>query len=862
MKLISYHIENYGKLQEQDGTFENGVSCFYEENGHGKTTLTSFIKAMFYGLDSYTGASKSQKDTSLALPERKHFYPFAGGKFGGNITFEKDGKTYRIERFFDEKSEAKDKLTVYCNNNETNEFGMDVGKAVFGVDKESFCKTVFITADEVNISSTHSINEKLNRAVETSEGERDYEQTHKVLSEAKKKIKSARSGLYFDTNKRIGEIKTEIHGLEKIKNALKDKYKERQKLCEKQEELSKLRDEAQGRATLLAQWAHYDEEQKRVSEMTATQKSLLSEYPNGIPSEDERKILSDCLQKESELKGSLSSSSLSAEQSYRLQSLQDVFPQGTPSEGLLAEQGDYLQKITALETELNGLKNTQKSGERERLENKFKHNPLDDGKLHEMQALLEKYKTKKRECDEMSNALLQGTMAQEAPKKKNNFGVILLAIAVVVCALGVGLVFVQKIVGIALVCVGGVGVVAGIILALAGGKSSSAPVQKVQVNEVAVKMKSELGGLEDGLKAKLIPYGYYSGNLEVDFNNLKNDWNAYTQGLMEDSARQTQLDEKTNAKQALEEKVRAFLQSYGVAADNLQAGMNDLRGEINEYKVLRQAQRNAESRKTQAEEDLDELRKNKKEILAKYGLSEANGSLEGIDQMAKDSREIVRLSDEIEKGKANANTIRTKHNLTVRPEGEMPDVALLSAQLNGVNKELSVLDQNIADDENNVEKLGDLENRQKEEVERLESYEARNNILEKALQSLENAEQNLKDKYVKPIQDKFAFYAEAIGQVLNERVEMDKDYRIQFEKNGQKYEERHLSAGERSICALCLRLALIDNMYETEQPFIVMDDPFVYLDDAHMEKAAELVKTLAKDRQILYFCCHESRAIQ
>ena len=112
MKLISYHIENYGKLQEQDGTFENGVSCFYEENGHGKTTLTSFIKAMFYGLPSYTAKSKNFED-------RQHFYPFAGGKFGGNITFEKDGKTYRIERFFDEKSEAKDKLTVYCNNNET-----------------------------------------------------------------------------------------------------------------------------------------------------------------------------------------------------------------------------------------------------------------------------------------------------------------------------------------------------------------------------------------------------------------------------------------------------------------------------------------------------------------------------------------------------------------------------------------------------------------------------------------------------------------------------------------------------------------------------------------------------------------------
>ena len=54
MKLISYHIENYGKIQNQDGQFGEGVTEFCEKNGYGKTTLASFIRAMFYGLPSYT----------------------------------------------------------------------------------------------------------------------------------------------------------------------------------------------------------------------------------------------------------------------------------------------------------------------------------------------------------------------------------------------------------------------------------------------------------------------------------------------------------------------------------------------------------------------------------------------------------------------------------------------------------------------------------------------------------------------------------------------------------------------------------------------------------------------------------------
>ena len=80
MKLKSLHITNYGKLSNYDYTFGN-ISSFCEDNGYGKTTITSFIIAMFYGLEGYT---KTTKD----FVDRKHFYPFKGGTFGGNIVFE------------------------------------------------------------------------------------------------------------------------------------------------------------------------------------------------------------------------------------------------------------------------------------------------------------------------------------------------------------------------------------------------------------------------------------------------------------------------------------------------------------------------------------------------------------------------------------------------------------------------------------------------------------------------------------------------------------------------------------------------------------------------------------------------------
>ena len=87
MRLISYHIENYGKIHNADGVFNGGLTEFCEKNGFGKTTLASFIRAMFYGLPTYTTRTKT-------LDDRQHFYPFEGGKFGGNLTFEMQGKTY------------------------------------------------------------------------------------------------------------------------------------------------------------------------------------------------------------------------------------------------------------------------------------------------------------------------------------------------------------------------------------------------------------------------------------------------------------------------------------------------------------------------------------------------------------------------------------------------------------------------------------------------------------------------------------------------------------------------------------------------------------------------------------------------
>ena len=135
MKIISCFVETYGAIEKQKFDFDENLTVFLRDNGTGKTTLASFIRAMFYGLPP-------TKTNSVTFNDRERFYPFSGGKFGGTLTFEAQGKTYKIERFFDKKSVNKDQLKLYENGDEI-ECDYSVGLRFFGVDERAFTRTVF-----------------------------------------------------------------------------------------------------------------------------------------------------------------------------------------------------------------------------------------------------------------------------------------------------------------------------------------------------------------------------------------------------------------------------------------------------------------------------------------------------------------------------------------------------------------------------------------------------------------------------------------------------------------------------------------------------------------------------------------------
>lgn len=863
MKLISCHIENYGKIKEKDYTFADGMTQYCEENGYGKTTLASFLKAMFYGLPAATGRTKQFND-------RAHFYPFGGGKFGGSLDFEKEGKRYRIERFFDKSSSTKDSLLVYCNGTLTEEFGEDVGRSVFGLDEEAFERTVFVTAAEMDIGSTSGINARLNCYVDNTDSDNNFDSAIKALNEKRKALKADRGngGLMTVQREEISRLQSEIENFNRIADSLGGQYEERESL-ERQIRETEEREKRESGLNLLRQkWETYDGYAATLAEEKEKAAALYRKYPKGLPTQEQLRGLREQETRLESLQERREAASLGGEEQARMDALSGLFAEGVPTEEALAQVEEQLSQIGSLRVQLEELKRGAQSGRQRELSDKFSDGVPDEKERDELQKLLAEYQEKERELDAAKELSLQaGEPVQKKEKRAGGLLTILVLVTILLFAGGAALLSggQNHTLGVLFLGLGAAAFVGDIFLFLR--QRGSAAAEQAARQEALVRLRKEFTDSKDEIRERLARYGYYSRNgVAYDFAMLQREAEEYEDFCKEAERAREVFEEKAQTCRDLLEGAAAFLERYtpdaeGLREDfrNMQTAFRKLREEVLDYSRLKQAEEKNREKKASCIGQEKEVKSQMQAVLSAYDMELPPDLKEQLAIWGADRNEADHLKKAAAEQEKKLEEYKEKNGLFTRPEGEMTDVGALQEEQSLRRRRLAEIDNRIADAENLLEKLPEKQNELTLAEEKLEEYRETHFIYTEAIAALQTAEQNLKDKYIAPVKERFCKYSEAIEKAIGEKVTMDKDFQITFERGGENRKDRHLSAGERSICALCFRLALIDNMYETEQPFIIMDDPFVHLDAAHMERTGRVLRELAKDRQILYFCCHESR---
>ena len=865
MKLIACHIENYGKIKERDYTFADGMTEYCEENGYGKTTLASFLKAMFYGLPAANARTKQFND-------RAHFYPFGGGKFGGSLDFEKEGKRYRIERFFDKSGNTKDSLLVYCNGTPTEDLGGEIGQSVFGLDEEAFERTVFVTAAEMEIGSTSGINAKLNCYVDNTDGDNNFDSAIKALNDKRKVLKADRGngGLLTAQREEIIRLQSEIENFNQISESLGRHYEEREALDRQIRNVEERENAESGLNLLRQKWETYDSYATALAEEKEKADALWRKYPKGLPTQEQ---IRDLREKEGlleSLKERQAAATLGREEQERMDVLSGLFAEGVPAEAALAQTEEELSQIGSLRVQLEELKKVAQTRRQKELSDKFDDGVPNEKEWDELQNLLAEYQDKEKELDAAKELSLQtGQSGQEEEKQTGGLVAVLALAAVLLLAGGAALLFggQNRTLGILLLGLGAAAFMGCIALFLRQRGSAAAEQEARQEN--LVRLQKEFTDSKDEIRERLARYGYYSRNgVAYDFAMLQREAEEYEAFRKEAERTREVFEEKAKACRDLLERVAAFLERYtpepeGLREDfrNMQEAFRKLREDVRDYDRLKMTEEKNREKKALCIEKEKELRMQMQEVLSAYDMELSPDLREQLEIWSADRNEADHLEKAASEQRRRLEEYKVKNELSTRPEGEMTDTGVLREEQSLRRKRLAEIDNQIADAENLLERLPEKQNELVLAEEKLEEYREAHFIYTEAIAALQTAEQNLKDKYITPVKEKFCAYSGVIEKTIGEKVTMDKDFQITFERGGENRKDRHLSAGERSICALCFRLALIDNMYETEQPFIIMDDPFVHLDAAHMEKTGRVLRELAKNRQILYFCCHDSRRV-
>ena len=196
--------------------------------------------------------------------------------------------------------------------------------------------------------------------------------------------------------------------------------------------------------------------------------------------------------------------------------------------------------------------------------------------------------------------------------------------------------------------------------------------------------------------------------------------------------------------------------------------------------------------------------------------------------------------------------------------GPAGDPAQLRQQEQRLRQLLTELDGRLLDQQRQLrllrqqaEQAARLREELEENLQNQAKFRENARILDETMACLQQAREQLSTAYLGTVRSRFDGYLAQLedgGTYL-----VDGDLQVQAQRLGRTRELAYFSAGQVDLVMACMRLALVDALFRDQQMFVILDDPFVNLDDDHMAQARKLLHSLSTSRQILYLTCHSSR---
>lgn len=781
MKLLRCHIENFGKLSNFDYEFAEGLNVINEKNGFGKTTFASFIKAMFYGLES------TAKRTT-ALTDRKKYFPWQGGMYGGNIEFEISNKKYRIERFFGLK-EQEDTFKLYdlVTNLESNDYSEKVGEEIFKINKEAYERSTYVSGQNISIKMNDSLNAKLGNILEGENDVNISEIAIKNLDEAMKIYKKTGDrGLINENKEKILSLERKLEEGKSEEIAIEERKRKLQETNIKIAERGKIKKELQDKLakgleqeSKIAKKQNYDLILKKYNDNVKSSEELKEFFKGEIPTDEELSILFDkCIQVE-KYKVEVNGYELTKDESMKLQKLKEVFKSKDIKEDINKKISD-VNEIKDIENKIENTKQNQ-----EILEKKIEENKLNILSI-----------------------------------KKINIVFLIVTILAIVAGISIYVLdIINKFLGIGLSIFG---IILALIYVVNLRKTSDIKRNFIKNQDENQNLLDVLEGLETKKK-----------NIEADIDKF----------------------------------MKEYLKEYNY--DDKIIALTEIKANYSKYKELEEKLDMLNIKKVQTTNDLNLLQESIKKYLEKYFeiVEEPYSNL--AQEMKIRKNEFNRLSLIIKQSKMEKDEYERKNNVSeikgYKEENIDFNKQEIEEQIKKIDFEINALNDEKISNKNQIDLLesglDELEEIEEELVglkQKLEEDENKFEILKKTTKLLKQAKESFSTHYLNRMERGFEKY---ISLIDKEKIDanIDVNLNVKLDQNGGKRDVSYFSTGYQDLIYLCIRFSLIDALFENENPFVILDDPFVNLDEEKIKNSIDLINKISEKYQIIYFVCHESR---
>ncbi len=796
MKLISCYIESFGRIKNQSFSFKDGLNKLVGENGSGKTTLSVFIKVMLYGMSD-------TKKTNLDENDRKHYLPWEGTIAAGSMEFSVGNKKYRVERSFAPKA-SEDSFALYdlTTGRLSSDFSENIGRDVFGIDADGFERTVFLSERNLPAAGKNqSISAKLGGLVGCDGDIEGLDDAIKALEEQRRRYsKKGGGGEIYDVKAKITETDLRLGELAAIEARLGS---EEERLKENKIKTAKTEEELSGLESIKERLIIQRAEQTGRQRMAELGERLMQNEKALLP-------------------------------------LDEMFSPGIPG-------FEEINEISYKATEAKRLlADREENPEFERMSKRYAAVSEEDVTLaKDAISSIERTRERKKDPDVMrfsktfekripSVEELHGLIAEFGKKSFSKTSGVILSSGVALLLLGVLL---GTLITPIFYIIAALGAVITALLPFIGVQSKKRRGEallcrlsdffdsigtdipkKEELKERLLKTRELLSRKNElyiSEETEYYPaiYALIDKLPDTRFNDALSEASFAVKEYGEYSSLSVFLKYKNNESVSqkqrgaeLKREVDAFLEKYRMSGER---PFDSLRAALHEYERLRR--------------ERDSLR-SELAILEKKVSSEAGTPLPFGEDEVKDKK------------------------------------AALEEMLGTLRREAAISERTIHSLNLALDERDELISGREELMEKLRACEEKYRIILLTKDMLSDAKDSMTAKYLGKTKAGFESYTKLISEDDGGSYEMNTSFAVSRLEGGRAKPSEGYSKGTRDLYNIASRLALIDSLYEGEMPPIILDDPFIALDDRKAKSAIRLLEKLAKSRQIIYFTCSESRS--